>query len=541
MSRPVGIALAVALLVAAGLMWFRASERSASAAEDLAVVATRATEAAWPEAVRTHYAGPGASLIWIHQPRHREQMAAALDRAALEGISDEELDVAGVREHLVRVEEGSQTERAESELELSSALLRLADVYARGSRLLTDTEVEWRMDRDPEPDHTFLAAVAETGVAPALDSLRPVIDVHDRTVDALARYRTRAEGEGDWPRITHVVDAAVERGDTHPVVAEIRNRLRGGMDDAERALAESGSDRAEHLDDDLAKAIALFQERHGIAVDSVAGPETIAAMNVSLADRIDQLALNLDRFRRLPRDFGERAILVNVAGFELRVLEHNRPTLQMAVVVGQPEWRTNVFSDSIEYLEVNPYWHVPESIEAAETLPRAQEDPNYLTENRISVVAEGDNLGDPIDPSGIDWAEMSADDMPYDFRQEPGPQNALGQIKFMFPNDYNIYLHDTPADALFQEDFRAFSHGCIRLERPFELAEYVLRHGSEYTAEELAAVRESGERTRFDLSTPLPVYIAYLTAWVDDDGRVRFHQDVYDLDEKEEAALGRAS
>ncbi|MEK9505452.1 L,D-transpeptidase family protein [Gaopeijia maritima] len=541
MSRPVGIALAVALLVAAGLMWFRASERSASAAEDLAVVATRATEAAWPEAVRTHYADPGASLIWIHQPRHREQMAAALDRAALEGISDEELDVAGVREHLVRVEEGSQTERAESELELSSALLRLADVYARGSRLLTDTEVEWRMDRDPEPDHTFLAAVAETGVAPALDSLRPVIDVHDRTVDALARYRTRAEGEGEWPRITHVVETAVERGDTHPVVAEIRNRLRGGMDDAERALAESGSDRAEHLDDDLAKAIALFQARHGIAVDSVAGPETIAAMNVSLADRIDQLALNLDRFRRLPRDFGERAILVNVAGFELRVLEHNRPTLQMAVVVGQPEWRTNVFSDSIEYLEVNPYWHVPESIEAAETLPRAQEDPNYLTENRISVVAEGDNLGDPIDPSGIDWAEMSADDMPYDFRQEPGPENALGQIKFMFPNDYNIYLHDTPADALFQEDFRAFSHGCIRLERPFELAEYVLRHGSEYTAEELAAVRESGERTRFDLSTPLPVYIAYLTAWVDDDGRVRFHQDVYDLDEKEEAALGRAS
>ncbi len=215
------------------------------------------------------------------------------------------------------------------------------------------------------------------------------------------------------------------------------------------------------------------------AVDSVVGPETVRAMNVPLEQRIDELRLNLDRIRRLPRDFGERAVLVNIAGFELRVLEHNRPVISMAVVVGQPSWRTTVFQDGIDYLEVNPYWHVPESIEREELLPRVREDPAHLARQDISLVPAGD---------------------------------------------------DTPADQLFQRDFRAFSHGCVRLERPLELARYLLQTSSGVDPAELDRILASGERTRLDLDTPVPVYLAYLTTWVED-GTVSFHQDIYHFDD----------
>jgi murein L,D-transpeptidase YcbB/YkuD len=314
------------------------------------------------------------------------------------------------------------------------------------------------------------------------------------------------------------------------VVVEVRSRLQEGMDRVERRLAGEWTGNPEVLDPDLAAAVAHFQGRHGIAVDSVVGPETVRAMNVPLEQRIDELRLNLDRIRRLPRDFGERAVLVNIAGFELRVLEHNRPVISMAVVVGQPSWRTTVFQDEIDYLEVNPYWHVPESIEREELLPRVREDPAHLARQDISLVPAGDNFGTPVPTDTIDWARVDPDDFPYDFRQEPGPRNALGRVKFMFPNPHNIYLHDTPADQLFQRDFRAFSHGCVRLERPLELARYLLQTSSGVDPAELDRILASGERTRLELDTPVPVYLAYLTTWVED-GTVSFHQDIYHFDD----------
>ena len=490
--------------------------------------------------VRNWYVAQDRPLIW-RSPSSDASRAfrETLRKAEAEGLGGVDLQHDAILRDLDRLDLNAHSDSvvAEAEIALSSAFLRLAEVLLRGSDARDEQDVEWAMQRDSAPGLEVLAIAADRGPQVALDSVRPLLPLYDRTIRALASLRARLESGGEWPTIEQETVASL--GDSMDVVAEVRSRLTESLVAEERELANGGAETPRLLDERLAGAISRFQLRHGLAVDSVIGPETITAMNVPLGDRIDQLRLNLDRIRWLPRDMGARAILVNIAGFELRVLENNAPVMDMGVVVGQPSWRTAVFGDTIEHLIVNPYWHVPESIEASETLPRVLENPAYLAANDISVVPSDNNFGEPVDPSSIDWSSVSAETMPYDFRQEPGPENALGQIKFMFPNQNNIYLHDTPADELFKQNFRAFSHGCIRVERPWDLAEYILRHNSDRRPGELAEIRASRERTRLELSDPLPVYIAYLTTWVHEDGTVSFHQDLYNRDQTEIAEASR--
>jgi murein L,D-transpeptidase YcbB/YkuD len=377
-------------------------------------------------------------------------------------------------------------------------------------------------------DHVQLLADLADGhsVEDELDGLRPRLPWYEPMIDALDAYR-EIVGSGGWPEVpTGVV---VAPGDTSEVVAAVRARLVASADRDERELADEG-DEPNVFDDHLSQAVARFQRRHGIAVDSTTGPSTAAAMNVPAAERVADLRLNLDRLRRLPRELGERTILVNVAGYELVVLEHDDAVLQMGVVVGQPEWRTNIFQGELEYLVVNPYWHVPASIEAAEILPKLRENEDYLLEQHMVAVNPDDSFGPPVPTDDIDWEDVDTASFAYDFRQEPGPWNALGSVKFMFPNAHNIYLHDSPADQLFDEHVRAFSHGCIRVERPYALARYLLEHASDASPDEFDELLNSGERTQIDLTEPFPVYIAYFTAWVDPDGSVHFYPDVYNRD-----------
>ena len=502
-------------------------------AENVRTIARRIAErdTDLPGPIRNWYGSPDRPLLWADpHSYHAETLPAVLDQARLEGLTGAELAADEIRRNLDRLDAGlySDSVRADAEVAVSTAFLGIAELYLQGSDRRVEMEVAWHIRPDSAPGIDVLSVVSRDGPATAVDSVRPVLPLYDRTVATLRDLHERRDEGAGWSEIAET-DVA-EPGDSMAIVRKARARLVSGIDRREAEMAQRGTDRPSRFDPDLARAIAHFQGRHGIEIDSVIGPETLAAMNVPLEERIDDLRVNLDRIRWLPRDMGERAILVNVAGFELRVLEDNRPVMDMGVVVGRPSWRTAVFDDTLEHLVVNPYWHVPESIEAEETLPKVRNDPDYLTANDISVVPEDANFGEPIDPSSIDWSSVSAASMPYDFRQEPGPENALGQIKFMFPNRHSIYLHDTPADELFRENFRAFSHGCIRVERPWELARYILDTSSHDRDGDLAAVRDSTERTRIDLDHPLPVYIAYLTSWVDEDGTVSFHRDLYDRD-----------
>lgn len=250
---------------------------------------------------------------------------------------------------------------------------------------------------------------------------------------------------------------------------------------------------------------------------------------------VERLRMNLERWRWVPRDLGDPHILVNVPSYQMQVVEDGKTVLAMRVIVGAPDTPTPLFSDRMTYVVFSPYWNIPESILRDETLPRLAEDPDYLNRNSIEVVGTS---GDVVDASGIDW-EDAEKTKGLRFRQTPGPENALGLVKFIFPNHFNVYLHDTPSDALFNKDKRTLSHGCVRVERPVELAEYVLRDKSQWTPERIQAAMSSKEEQSVVLKRPLPVHIGYWTAWVEQDGSVTYVDDPYGLDRKQATVARR--
>ena len=270
-----------------------------------------------------------------------------------------------------------------------------------------------------------------------------------------------------------------------------------------------------------------------------------ASRSGTLAGRIRTVELNMERWRWLPRDLGDPHLEVNVAGFRLRAVEGGRTVLTMPVVVGKRSWKTPFFHDQLEKIVLNPRWNVPESIAVEDVLPKVLEDTDYLADHRFEVLPASTRGGEaaeqPIDPRSVDWTSVPTDPFPYRFRQGAGPGNALGQIKFLFPNSFNVYLHDTPADSAFSRSDRALSHGCIRLARPFDLAVYLLRDEPEWSRGHILQVVESGERTWIDVPSRPPVYILYWTAVVGDDGKLQLYDDPYGVDTTLAAALDASS
>jgi murein L,D-transpeptidase YcbB/YkuD len=243
---------------------------------------------------------------------------------------------------------------------------------------------------------------------------------------------------------------------------------------------------------------------------------------------VEQLKMNLERWRWAPRDLGDRYILVNVPAYQMQVMEHDRPVLAMRVIVGSKENPTPLFSDDMTYIVFSPYWNIPESIIRKETIPHMVKDPDYLERNHIEVV--GTNGKDVMDPKAVDWSN-DAEVERLHFRQEPGPENALGLVKFIFPNHFNVYLHDTPQDKLFSKPVRALSHGCIRIENPVALAHYVLRDQPEWTPERISEAMNAKRERAVTLKDRLPVHIGYWTAWVEPDGKtVTYTDDPYGID-----------
>jgi murein L,D-transpeptidase YcbB/YkuD len=284
----------------------------------------------------------------------------------------------------------------------------------------------------------------------------------------------------------------------------------------------------EYFDLALQQAVERFQRRHGLEADGLVGRSTRAALNVSPEERINQIILNMERWRWMPRDLGPTHVLVNMAGFELDLVVDRRPALSMRVVVGTPYQSTPVFSEEMTYLEFNPYWNIPHSIASKEILPQVRRDPGYLTDRGIRVFS-GSN-GGALDPWSIDWWSITPSTFPFRLRQDPGRNNPLGRVKFMLPNRFSVYLHDTSSPALFRRTVRTFSHGCIRVEKPAELAAYVLRHNEGWDLERVRSVMKSGARRIVTLKQPVPVHLTYATAWAADDGTVQFRNDVYGRD-----------
>ena len=253
-----------------------------------------------------------------------------------------------------------------------------------------------------------------------------------------------------------------------------------------------------------------------------------------VAGRIRQMEVNLERRRWMDDDLGDYYIFVNVADQQMKVVRNGRTVHTARLVVGKPYNRTPVFSETMKYIVLNPYWNVPPSIANGEYLPKLKEDPAYLMRQGIRILSgSGDSAGE-IDPYSINWSSL--DRMPYSLRQDSGGKNALGQVKFMFPNRFNVYLHDTPSKSLFAKDLRIFSHGCMRVEHPLDLAALLLAEQG-WTRKKIDAAIASGKQRVINLAKPIPVHVTYLTAWVNEDGSVNFRRDVYDRDKQLASAL----
>ena len=254
-----------------------------------------------------------------------------------------------------------------------------------------------------------------------------------------------------------------------------------------------------------------------------------ALTDPALAEHAGQIALNLERWRWMLDDLGTRHIIVNIPSYHLAARENGQTVLEMKVVVGKPDHKTPIFSDMMTTTVFSPYWNVPDSIVEGETAPSAARDPGFLKRNNIEILRLSKSGGAPVDPSTVNWddpEELKA----LAFRQKPGAGNALGHVKFLFPNPYDVYLHDTPADALFARSGRAFSHGCVRVEQPEALARWVLKDSPEWTDAKIVEAMHAGEEQHVKLKQPIPVHIVYFTAWADDAGSVRLVPDAYGYD-----------
>lgn len=462
--------------------------------------------------------------------RLADDLVRALRRADLEGLRAEDYHLAGLDSVLAKVRADNLRDRvlapdrwAELDLLLTDAFL----VY--GAHLLAgrvDPETlrpEWvAHPRSADIAAVLEAALASGNIAGALETLPPPQAGYRRLREALVRYREVAAG-GGWPTIP--VGPTLARGDRGAAVAVLRRRL-GFEDD----LRPAGEPDADLFDESLEQALKTFERRHGLTPNGVVSAATRAELNVTVERRIEQLEVNLERWRWLPKDLGRRHVTVNIAAFELQVVEEDSPVLSMRVVVGRLYNRTPVLSDTIRYLVLNPYWHVPRNIAVTEVLPKLRRDPSYLARLKLRVFPSSGTDAREVDPTTVDWSAITPARFPFRLRQDPGPLNALGRIKFMFLNKYNVYLHDTPARPLFDETQRDFSHGCIRIQQPIDLAVYLLRQDPRWDRAALLTALDSAVDRAVPLPQPMPIHLLYWTAWADSDGTIEFRRDIHGRD-----------
>lgn len=342
--------------------------------------------------------------------------------------------------------------------------------------------------------------------------------------EALVVARRVAAAHPTWPRLPD--GPALKPGESREVVPLVRRMLSSWGD------YDGMPSASPHYDPALVRAVRAFQRRHGLEPDGVIGSRTRAALNVSPADRVAQVAVNMERWRWMPRELGEPHILVNMAGFDLKLVMGGVPQLTMRVVVGQPFRRTPVFGGEITYLEFNPTWTVPKTIAVEDLLPKIRRNPRILEAQGIRVLARGADGTYAVDPSAVNWHAVGSDHFPYKLRQAPGPQNPLGRVKFMFPNAFAVYLHDTPKRELFARAERAFSSGCIRVEQPLELAEALLATTPGWDRQRIEAVIERGVTRQVTLARPVAIHLVYLTAWLDGEGQLQFREDLYGRDSR---------
>ncbi|MET0155160.1 MAG: L,D-transpeptidase family protein [Rickettsiales bacterium] len=467
--------------------------------------------------------------------RASDALAKAIKEAKNDGLTPGDY-------HLNALEKAREAnDQPAVELLSSDAFFLLASHLANGRtdvKALVDT---WNLPKE-SPD--YLAALHDAlrsgKIERALRAFAPTAAEYGAFRKEYARYRAMASGS--FPK--KVAPGEILRaGMRAPRVAELRARMIAFGLTSKKANAPAKNvppldfakeiETEETFDDDLIGAVKKFQRSANLIDDGVVGKSALLAINVSPAEREKTLRVNMERLRWLPKDLGKRYVMVNVPGFFLQAAANGKVEEFHEVVVGQNQRPTPIFSAKMQYMIFNPWWMAPDKLAKEDKLPFFREHPEKAEELGFVVT---DRSGKNVPLSSIDWNTVDADNFPYRLAQKPGDLNALGKVKFIFPNPYNVYLHDTPARDLFVRKQRAFSSGCVRVKDPLDLAEWILKDGGR-TRKQIDEAVESGKEKQVNLVTPLPVHMQYITNMLNDDGEVVFLNDFYGRDGQTAAAL----
>ena len=456
-----------------------------------------------------------------------EALLMAVQTSPEQGLDPADFHAAVLEQARSRLAEqkGHAGALADFDILMTDSLVRLGGQLVDGKLDPEALDASWNFGQrvlDQEPEPLVNEAIESGGIAKLMQDLEPQHPAYEEFKAILATYREIA-AKGGWQELPD--GSALKAGVEDSRVAVLRDRLIVTGD-----LTEMASAGAQVFDEPLEQAVKRFQERHGLEADGAVGPGTRAAMNMSVEAKIDQIRVNLERARWVLHGLNDTFIIVNIAGFRTYVVKDDEDIWTTRSIVGTPFRKTPVFREDMNHLVFNPTWTVPRGILGRSILPKAQEDPSFLTEKNFTVV---DSDGQQIDPKSVKWSKYSAKDFPYQIVQAPGPNNALGQVKFMFPNKYAVYLHDTPEKPLFERSERAFSSGCIRIDNPLDLAELLLRDNPDWDRKRIEEAVASGKNQTVNLDNPMPVLLLYWT--IDkrsEDGAILFMKDIYERDAK---------
>ncbi len=523
---------------------------SGVAAPDVAAIARRLTDddarvadrRVDLEGLRRFYAGRGFAPVWLKPAGAGGApfvpAAAAtlrvLEDAAKEGLVPAAYHVDSL--NALAADGASADDRLSMEMLLTDGLLR----YARDLRAGRTAPRRISRDIQVSPPSVNAADVvrrtAESDQSAAvLAALAPANPTYRGLRDALATLR-RTEQAGGWPAVPALKGKTkLEPGGSDPALPALRDRLAASGD------YHGPRGKSQVYDAPLRTAVARFQTRHGLEPDGVVGPGLLAEINVPVDVRIAQVEVNMERARWLPDDLGARYVWVNAPEFKLTAVDGGAPAFSMKVVVGAKPRRTPVLVSSISSVVLNPTWTMPPRLAKEDYLPKLQKNPGYLAENGFSVYPNWSAGAKPLDARKINWKAMSPATMSHlKLRQDPGPKNALGQIKFNIANDFDVYLHDTPSRDKFARSMRALSSGCVRLAEPMTLANFVFAEMPEWGAEQRKSALDSKKTKYVTLNQSIPVYILYQTAWVAADGALHFRPDIYERDAETLTALAKS-
>ena len=479
--------------------------------------------------IRQFYAMRQYHPVWITPKFSRallEQALTLIAGADAEGLDSQDYQLQRLQQ-LQQQADQSAPSTIELEIRTTHALLRLAQDLAHGRLLAQSADPDWHIPRPEFHAPTFLQDAIETlRLKPAFESLSPQRPDYRLLKETLARYRKLADAGRNWMQIPPT--ESIHPGSTSHVILFVRERIAQAFTADGIAAFNLPANQSQQYDEALVAAVQAFQAQHGLNTDGVIGKNTIKALNIPLDWKIRQLRINMERHRWLPRNLGERYLLVNTAGFTLSAIESGESALTMRIIVGRDYRSTPSFNSTMSHMVLNPFWNVPATIAREDLLPKQQKDPHFFASSGFKIYPGHDRNAASIDPNTVDWHEYKKN-FPFFLRQEPGAHNALGKVKFMFPNSFSIYLHDTPAKSLFKKDVRTFSSGCIRLEKPMELAAFALNRDN--LLEKFNAHLQDDKTVTMHLPKPLPIYLVYITAWADVPSKmVRFYPDIYDRD-----------